>query len=190
MANLNWKFQELLIFIQKDSRFQTDSSRNTTLFAWRCNAAALLLLVPGQEHIPSSSGHGCSVPPPADSSSGHKPEGLSKHRAKIPLRATSSLGRLTKPLTVAGSVAAHCSSTATRVTHCALVSSISDDRDREMLLMVCLYINSFQAESLMINGDSLEGKANGAWQRGLLMGTSIVGNRGWGWQVISRAPGW
>lgn len=32
-ANGKFKLKELLIFTQKDSRFQTDSSHNTTLFA-------------------------------------------------------------------------------------------------------------------------------------------------------------
>lgn len=84
----------------------SDSSCNTTLFAWRCNAAVLLKLPSccwchNRNTLPAALEHGCSVPPPANSSSGHKPEGLSQHRAKIPLRATSCLGRLTKPVTVA-----------------------------------------------------------------------------------------
>lgn len=39
-----------------------------------------------------------------------------------------------------------------------LLSSINDDSDRETLLMICLYINSFQVELLIINADSFEGE--------------------------------
>lgn len=40
-----------------------------------------------------------------------------------------------------------------------LLSSINNDSDRETLLMICLYINSFQVELLVINANSFAGES-------------------------------
>lgn len=101
----NDKFESFKSFKLLSKR-TADSRPKDWLFSWRCSAATLLKLPSccschDRNTSPAALEHGCSVPPPANSSSGHKPEGLSQHRAKTTLRATSCSGRLTKPLTVA-----------------------------------------------------------------------------------------
>lgn len=91
IANDKFKLKALRVFNfypkgQQISDQRTDSFLKTTLFSWRCNAAALLKLPSCHDRntSPAALEHGCSVPPPANSSSGHKPRGWASIGLKHP----------------------------------------------------------------------------------------------------------